>query len=105
MKKSTTGKMYWYAYNNTVPLLNIAKTQIFYPIYNLKKIKLALFHLLACQLQDLVALVLWLLIFYTRKVIVSSLRICYSEEGSSTAPWSFFLSVASSFLFYSLVKG
>jgi len=30
-------KMHWYDYNNTVPLLNIAKTQIFHPVYNLKK--------------------------------------------------------------------
>jgi len=42
----------------------------------------------------LLALVLWLQIFHTRKVIVSSLRICYSEEGLSTVPCFFFLSVA-----------
>jgi len=36
-KKST--KMYWYVYNNTVPLLNVAKTWIFYPIYNFKIFK------------------------------------------------------------------
>jgi len=33
-------------------------------------------------------------IFHTRKVIASSLQICYSEKGLSTAPWPFFLSVA-----------
>ena len=33
-KKST--KMHWYDYNNTVPLLNIAKSQIFHQIYNFK---------------------------------------------------------------------
>jgi len=38
--------------------------------------------------------VLWLQIFHTRRVIASSLRICYSEKGLSTAPWSFFLFVA-----------
>jgi len=38
--------------------------------------------------------VLWLWIFHTRKVIASSLRNCYSKEGLSTAPWSFFLSIA-----------
>ena len=34
MKKST--KMHWYNYNNTVPLLNIVKSQIFHPVYNFK---------------------------------------------------------------------
>jgi len=38
-------------------------------------------------------------------VMASSLRICYSKKGLSTAPWSFFLSVAPFFLFYSLIKG
>jgi len=36
-KKST--KMHWYDYNNSVALLNIAKSQIFYPVYNLKILK------------------------------------------------------------------
>jgi len=45
---------------------------------------------------------LWLQIFHLRKVITSTLQIRYSEEDSSTAPWSFFLSIAS---FYSLIKG
>ena len=33
--------MYWYIYNNTVPLLNIAKTQIFCSVYNFKKFKIS----------------------------------------------------------------
>jgi len=73
--------------------------------YNLKKINLALFRLPAYLPLDPVALVLWLQIFLTRKVIASSLRICYSKEGSSTAPWSFFNPWLFSFLFYSLIKG
>jgi len=32
-------KMHWYDYNNTVPLLNIAKSQIFHPEYNFKNSK------------------------------------------------------------------
>jgi len=28
-------KMHWYNQNNTVPLLNIAKCQIFYPVHNI----------------------------------------------------------------------
>jgi len=32
-------KMHWYDYNNTVPLLNISKTQISYLVYNFKKFK------------------------------------------------------------------
>jgi len=44
--------------------------------------------------------VLWLQIFHTRKVIASSLWNYYSEEGLSTAPGSFLLSVA---LFLSLL--
>jgi len=44
MKKST--KMHWYIYNNTVYLLNIAKIQIFYPVYNFRKfLNLTLFRL------------------------------------------------------------
>jgi len=39
-------------------------------------------------------LVLWLQIFHPRKVIVSSLWNCYSEEVISAALWSFLLSVA-----------
>jgi len=35
-EKST--KMHMYIYNNAVRLLNIVKTQIFYPVYNFKKI-------------------------------------------------------------------
>jgi len=31
--------MYWYAYNNTVPLLNIVKKRIFYPVYNFNFLK------------------------------------------------------------------
>jgi len=34
MQKSA--KMHWYNYNNIVPLLNIEKTWIFYPVYNFK---------------------------------------------------------------------
>jgi len=48
--------------------------------------------------------VLWLQIFHTRKVIVSSLQLCYSEKGLSTAPWSFFLSVTPFLLFYFFTK-
>jgi len=33
--------------------------------------------------------------FTQKKVIVSSLQNCYFDEGSSTAPWSFLLSVTS----------
>jgi len=48
---------------------------------------------------------LWLQIFHRRKVIASSLQNCFSEEGLSTAPWSFFYPSLLSFLFYSLIKG
>jgi len=42
--------MYWYDHNNTVPLLNIAKSQIFHPVYNFKFfLNLALFCLLDSQ--------------------------------------------------------
>jgi len=38
--------MHWYIYNNTVCLLNIVKSQILYPVYNLK---ISLFRLPASQ--------------------------------------------------------
>jgi len=105
VKKST--KMYWYVYNNTVPLLNIAKTRIFirYTILKIFKFStISSISLPACLLSDPIALVLWLQIFHPRKVIASILRICYSEEDSSTAPWSFFYPSLLSFLFYSFIK-
>jgi len=33
-------KMHWYDYNNTMPLLNIAKSGIFHPVYNFGKLAL-----------------------------------------------------------------
>jgi len=111
VKKLT--KMYWYNYNNTVPLLNIAKTWIFYLVYNfkifLKFSTISSADQPANQPDSLPAVrpssaSVWLQIFHTRKVITSSLRICYSEEGSFTAPWFFFYPLLLSFLFYSPVK-
>jgi len=78
--------MHCYVYNNTVPLLNIAKIQIFL------KLNLALFRLTAIRPGSTSAI--WLQIFHKRKVITSSLRNYYSKEALSTVPWSFFLSVA-----------
>jgi len=43
MKKWT--KMYWYVYNNTVPLLNIAKLEYFIQYIISKILNLALFRL------------------------------------------------------------
>jgi len=43
--------MHWHKYNNTVPLLNIVKSQIFHLVYNLKIfLNLALSCLPASQL-------------------------------------------------------
>jgi len=47
--------MHWYIYNNTIPLLSIAKTQIFHLVYNFKNLDLTLFHLPASQPASLLA--------------------------------------------------
>jgi len=47
---------------------------------------------MSCELSTLSLsqhFLVWLQIFYTRKVVTSSLRNCYSDVGSSIAPWSF----------------
>jgi len=93
VKKLT--KMHWYAYNNTVPLLNIVKNLEYFIRYTiLIFLNLAQLHLLACQPASLPAVRIGSTSvmapdFHIRKVIVSSLQNCYSEEGLSTAPWSF----------------
>jgi len=103
MKKST--KLYWYTYNNAVPLLHIVKTLIFYLVYNFKFSTILSAGQPACQLA-----VRWdsasamVPDFLHKMVITSSLWICYFKEGSSTAPWSFFYLSLLSFLFYSLIK-
>jgi len=76
------------------------KTRTVYLVYNFKKIlNLALFCLPASQLAirpgNTSAMASD---FYPKKVIASILQICYSEEDSSTAPWSFFYPSILSFL-------
>jgi len=48
LHEKKSAKMHWYVYNYIVPLLNIAKTQIFHPIYDSIFLNLAPFYLPAC---------------------------------------------------------
>jgi len=90
MKKLT--KMHWYVYNNTVPLLNIAKTLIFHLVYNLIFLKFSTILSAgqpasqpACQLAYLPAIrtgsISTMAPDFSQKK--DSLQNCYSEEGSS----------------------
>ena len=92
MKKST--KMHWYIYNNTVPLLNVVKTQIFYPVYN---IILNIFKfstiLSASQPASQPAIrpgstSAMAPVFHITKVIAICLQNCCIKD-LFTAPWSF----------------